>query len=89
LRGRDIDVPGTIVFGQQDRVVPQHARLRDELPEQARWLELRELRRVLMWDGPASMADAMLETSSRSVRPGLQREISEYSMCRSAIVEPA
>ena len=58
--GHGIDVPVTVVFGQRDRVVPAAARLQDELPAHARWLEPRGLGHVPMWDDPNLVARIIL-----------------------------
>jgi pimeloyl-ACP methyl ester carboxylesterase len=60
--GDAIEVPVTVAFGDQDKLLkPKRARVRDELPEQTRWLDLPECGHVPTWDNPELVASTILE----------------------------
>jgi pimeloyl-ACP methyl ester carboxylesterase len=62
--GRSIDVPVTVVFGRNDRVVPAAARRRDDLPPHVRWVEPQTLGHVPMHDDPGTVAELIIETAT-------------------------
>lgn len=60
--GEAISVPVTVAFGEQDKLLkPKRARVRDELPEQTRWLDLPDCGHVPTWDDPELVATTILE----------------------------
>lgn len=60
--GDSIAVPVTVAFGEQDKLLkPRRARVRDELPEQTRWLDLPACGHVPTWDDPELVAATILE----------------------------
>lgn len=62
--GDAIDVPVTIAFGTRERLLPKRSgRLRDELPDQARWVDLPRCGHLAMWDAPDLVARTILETT--------------------------
>jgi pimeloyl-ACP methyl ester carboxylesterase len=61
--GAAIEVPVTVAFGERERLIPQSGRLRDELPEQTRWIELAGCGHVPTWDDPELVARTILEGS--------------------------
>ena len=59
--GADITVPVTVAFGTRDRVLlPLVSRRRKELPPQTRWVKLRGLGHVPMFDDPGTTAELVL-----------------------------
>ena len=62
--GQQIDVPVTIAFGSRERLLSKRgARRREELPEQARWVELPGCGHIPMWDDPELTAETILQTT--------------------------
>jgi pimeloyl-ACP methyl ester carboxylesterase len=60
--GEAISVPVTVAFGERDKLLkPKRARVRDELPEQTRWLDLPNCGHVPSWDDPELVAATILE----------------------------
>jgi pimeloyl-ACP methyl ester carboxylesterase len=60
-----IQVPVTVAFGDQDRLLkPRRARVRDELPKQTRWLDLPGCGHVPTWDDPDLVSKTILEGAS-------------------------
>lgn len=59
--GQGITAPMTVAFGTHDLLLGQAARLRGELPAQARWLEPEGWGHVPMWKDPAGVAKLILE----------------------------
>lgn len=55
-----ITVPCTIVYGQQDILLPPYARRRHELPKHTHWLEPDGWGHVPMWDDPEGVARLIL-----------------------------
>ena len=64
-RGPRVRVPVTIVFGDDDRILPapdnQH---REAAPPGARWVVLPRCGHAPMWDAPARTVDLVDETVS-------------------------
>ena len=66
--GRGIDVPVTVAWGEQERVIPAKARLRDELPPHTRVVTLPSCGHIPMWDDPELVARTILD-GARSDAP--------------------
>ena len=64
--GRWITVPVTIAWGEKERLVPAHARRRNQLPPTTRWLQLQGCGHIPFWDAPELIVSTILETTSRS-----------------------
>ena len=72
--GAAITVPVTVAFGSRDRVLlPLVSRHRDQLPPQTRWVRLRGLGHVPMFDDPAATAATILAGSDPDTAPDLGR----------------
>jgi pimeloyl-ACP methyl ester carboxylesterase len=67
--GQAIDVPVTVAWGEQERLVPRRARRRDELPEDVRMLTLPGCGHSPMWDDPELIARTILDGAK--LEPGL------------------
>lgn len=50
INGRGIEVPCTVAYGRQDRLLPAFARERSRLPAHSQWLEPEGWGHVPMWD---------------------------------------
>ena len=61
--GAGIEVPVTVVWGEKDRLLPQKARLLDELPPQTQTATLAGCGHLPMWDDPELVARTILEAS--------------------------
>jgi pimeloyl-ACP methyl ester carboxylesterase len=61
IGGRGIEVPVTIVYGEQERLVPKRARLGGELPASTSWVTLPGCGHVPTWDDPELVARTILE----------------------------
>lgn len=59
--GKGINVPVTVAWGDRERVIPAKARLRDELPEHARFVDLSGCGHIPMWDDPELVAQTILD----------------------------
>lgn len=59
--GQAIDVPVTIAYGTREALIPKRARLREELPLDARWVELPGCGHVPIWDDPPLVTATILE----------------------------
>lgn len=59
--GQSIDVPVTVAWGEKERLIPEKARLRDELPAHTRYVTLPGCGHVPMWDDPDLVARTILE----------------------------
>ena len=57
--GRAIDVPVTIAFGKRELLLNRHARLRDELPPHAVWVELQGCGHIPTWDDPELVVETI------------------------------
>jgi pimeloyl-ACP methyl ester carboxylesterase len=68
--GHAIDVPVTIAYGDRERLIPRSARLRDELPSHARFVDLPDCGHVPMWDDPELVARTILNGTRQAPRPG-------------------
>jgi pimeloyl-ACP methyl ester carboxylesterase len=66
--GIDPSVPVTVAWGDQERLIPAKARLRDELPEHARVLTLPGCGHAPMWDDPELVATTILEGAAAQAR---------------------
>lgn len=55
-----ITVPCTVIYGQQDILLPPYARQRHFLPPHTKWLEPYGWGHVPMWDDPEGVADLIL-----------------------------
>jgi pimeloyl-ACP methyl ester carboxylesterase len=62
--GASIDVPVTVAYGTRERLIPKSARMRDELPEQTRWVELEGCGHVPTWDDPWLVTRTILDGSA-------------------------
>jgi pimeloyl-ACP methyl ester carboxylesterase len=70
--GAAITVPVTVAFGSRDRVLlPGVARRRDELPDQTRWVTLKGLGHLPMFDDPRAVADLLRAASDPATAGGL------------------
>jgi pimeloyl-ACP methyl ester carboxylesterase len=58
--GQGIDVPVTIAWGEEERLVPRRARRTDELPPQTRVVTLPGCGHSPMWDDPQLVAATIL-----------------------------
>jgi pimeloyl-ACP methyl ester carboxylesterase len=66
FRGREIEVPVTIVFGGRDSILTRGARRRDAVPAHARWIEQPGWGHVPMWADPIGVTSVILDgTASR------------------------
>jgi pimeloyl-ACP methyl ester carboxylesterase len=63
--GRGIEAPVTLAWGEKDRLLPAKARLTDELPAEARKLNLPGCGHLPMWDDPELVARTILAGASR------------------------
>jgi pimeloyl-ACP methyl ester carboxylesterase len=61
--GNSITVPVTVAWGDKERLIPAKARLRDELPQQTRFVTLPDCGHAPMWDDPELVAQTILEGS--------------------------
>lgn len=59
--GKSIDVPVTVAWGEKERLIPARARLRDELPQHTRFVDLPGCGHVPTWDDPDLVARTILE----------------------------
>lgn len=66
--GHDIEVPVTVAWGDKERLIPAKARLRDELPEQTRFVTLPDCGHIPMWDDPELVTRTILEAASTGPR---------------------
>ncbi len=55
-----IQVPCTVIYGQQDILLPPYARRRRHLPAHTTWLEPKGWGHVPMWDDPEGVAGLIL-----------------------------
>jgi pimeloyl-ACP methyl ester carboxylesterase len=62
--GQSLDIPVTVVWGGQDRLIKEGSRRLDELPASARVVELPGAGHLMAWDRPEAVADAILRGSS-------------------------
>jgi len=71
--GQEIDVPVTIAFGSRERLLSKRgARVRDELPPHARWIDLPGCGHIPTWDDPALVTRVIRETARRASAPGMR-----------------
>jgi pimeloyl-ACP methyl ester carboxylesterase len=61
--GGAIDVPVTVVWGEEERLIPAKARREDELPQHARIVTLRGCGHLPFWDDPEAVARVILEAA--------------------------
>jgi pimeloyl-ACP methyl ester carboxylesterase len=61
--GRSIEVPVTIAFGKRELLLNRHARLRDELPDHAAWVELEGCGHIPTWDDPGLVVETIVAGS--------------------------
>ena len=62
-RGTEVTVPATIVFGDDDRILPAPDNQRREAaPPGARWVVLPRCGHAPMWDAPARTIELVQET---------------------------
>lgn len=61
--GHGIEVPCTVAYGRQDKLLPAFARERSRLPTHSRWLEPEGWGHVPMWDDPAGVARLILDNT--------------------------
>lgn len=59
--GGEIDCPVTVAWGEKERLLPEKARLLDELPPQTQVLTLPGCGHVPMWDDPDLVASTIIE----------------------------
>jgi pimeloyl-ACP methyl ester carboxylesterase len=64
--GQDLDVPVTVAWGDQERLIPAKARRRDELPAHARVVTLPGCGHTPMWDAPEVVARVILDGAGPS-----------------------
>jgi pimeloyl-ACP methyl ester carboxylesterase len=62
--GGSITVPVTIAWGEKERLVPKHARRRDQLPPTTRWQQLPGCGHIPFWDAPELVISTILETTT-------------------------
>jgi pimeloyl-ACP methyl ester carboxylesterase len=62
---RPIAVPVTVVFGNQDWILPRRTRNRAALPPHCVWVEKDGWGHVPMWADPRGVADVILEGTRR------------------------
>ena len=62
--GRDITVPVTVAWGEKERLIPNKARLRDELPAHTQYVTLPGCGHIPMWDDPELVAQTILEATA-------------------------
>jgi pimeloyl-ACP methyl ester carboxylesterase len=63
--GAAIDVPVTVAWGDEERLIPPSARREDELPAHATTVALTGCGHVPFWDDPDQVAKAILTTTAR------------------------
>jgi pimeloyl-ACP methyl ester carboxylesterase len=68
-RGRSIEVPITVAFGDRERLLPRSARLRGELPAHTRWVTLPGCGHRPMSDAPDLVAGVILEGTTGRALP--------------------
>jgi pimeloyl-ACP methyl ester carboxylesterase len=61
--GRDLSIPVTVAWGDTERLIPTRARLRDELPADARFVTLRECGHMAVWDDPDRVSELVLDAA--------------------------
>lgn len=66
--GASINVPVTVAWGDQERLIPPKARRQDELPADTRTITLSGCGHVPFWDDPDQVARVILETTSSTAR---------------------
>ena len=59
--GQEIDVPVTIAWGDEERLLPAKARREDELPPHTRTVTLPRCGHIAMWDEPELVAQVILD----------------------------
>ena len=70
--GGAIDAPVTVLWGEQERLVPAKARREDELPQHAKIVTLRGCGHLPFWDDPEAVARVILDATGDS-QPVAQR----------------
>ena len=73
--GAAIHVPVTVAWGERERLIPERARLREELPAHTRYMTLPECGHLPMWDNPKLVAEMILDGTG-SARMSDPREAS-------------
>lgn len=63
IDGCGIEVPCTVAYGRQDKLLPAFARERARLPAHSQWLEPESWGHVPMWDDPAGVARLILDNT--------------------------
>jgi pimeloyl-ACP methyl ester carboxylesterase len=66
--GQGIDVPVTVAWGEEERLIPRKARLQDQLPAHARIVTLPGCGHVPMWDDPELVARTILGVDRSGAR---------------------
>jgi pimeloyl-ACP methyl ester carboxylesterase len=64
--GAALTMPVTVAWGARDRLMPPSRRSSDELPPQARWIEVPGCGHVMAWDAPEVVARTILESAQPS-----------------------
>ena len=66
--GSAIEVPVTLAWGDEEKLIPPSARLTDELPGHAREVTLTGCGHVPFWDDPDQVAQTILATTGAALR---------------------
>ncbi len=64
--GAAIDVPVTVAWGDEDKLIPSSARRDDELPAHAMTVTLTGCGHVPFWDDPDQVVETILSTTARA-----------------------